>query len=92
MFVFKPLPSTAAGATMLVLSALAAFAQANGDPGAAMGGQVAAQHAKAARHNSGDQESGANAMSKGSSGGEGGSATTGGSNAASGSGSLSPKP
>lgn len=65
-------------------------AQANGDPGAAMDGQIAAQKAMS-KHTSSGPKSGANAMSKGASGGTGGPSTTGGSNALSGTGQVDPK-
>ena len=73
------------GATVAILSfgltVNPAFAQANGDPGAAMQGQLAAQKA-----NKNDKKSGANAMSKGASGGAGDPSVKGGSNSMSGSG------
>lgn len=72
------------GAAALLLPPAAAIGQANGDPGAVIAGQSAAEKAHQAKVSN---KSGANAMGKGASGGSG-SATIpkGGSNALSGSG------
>ena len=71
-------------ATALFLLPVPALAQANGDPGASIAGQSAAERAPQDKDKG---KSGANAMGKGASGGTGSAAVpNGGSNSLSGSG------
>ena len=76
-----------AGAALCCLSH-GALAQANGDPGAASEGQLAAQKTDQQRGSDQQKKSGVTSMAKGASGGTGDPKMQGGSNSLSGSGST----